>query len=243
MGADKDKNGVVMHAGLTDCSANAYHDKWYQLASGLPAGTYRLNVTTNVEDNTSTNAENMWGAWVTSTTGNSQFFGEGKMVTYTNLLKGTQLFYMAQIAVVHAGKTMEIKLFDPGDVSGGAWLRVLSPDGNVYTPTSFTYSADLKASTGHGGGSGTCIQTNGGSTSGLTPPAGCTNFTSGGSFYQDSLITIQIPLPTTYGSVGLTPSGEPGAGWWKIEYTVAGGNDTTTWQVDIQGNPVHLLVP
>jgi hypothetical protein len=36
---------------------------------------------------------------------------------------------------------------------------------------------------------------------------------------------------------------DQGVLWWKIEYQVDGGNDTTTWQVDIQGNPVHLLVP
>lgn len=54
---------------------------------------------------------------------------------------------------------------------------------------------------------------------------------------------ISIPLPSTYGSVGLTPSGETEAGWWKIEYEVAGGNDTTTWEVAIRGNPVRLVIP
>ena len=28
-----------------------------------------------------------------------------------------------------------------------------------------------------------------------------------------------------------------------IEYTVGGGNDTTTWKVEILGNPVHLVIP
>ena len=51
------------------------------------------------------------------------------------------------------------------------------------------------------------------------------------------------PCPTTYGSSGLTPPGETQAGWWKIEYQVSGGNDTTTWQVAIRGSPVHLVVP
>jgi Flp pilus assembly protein TadG len=209
----------------TDCSANIYHDKWYQLASGLPAGIYRLNVSTNVAGNTNTNAENMWSAWVSSSSGKSQIYGQGKMVTYNNLLAGTQLFYLAQIDKVHAGKTMEIKLFDPGDVAGNAFMRILSPDGNTYSYVNFTYSADNGRSS--------------------TVPVSTIQTASApnNSFYQGSLITIVIPLPATYGSVGLTPAGEPGAGWWKIEYTVAGGNDTTTWQVDISGNPVHLLVP
>ena len=241
LGQDQDTNGNTMHGGLTDCSTDPAHDAWVQLASGLPATTYRLNVSTNVSGNSSTNAENMWSAWVSGA--GSRVYGEGTMVTYNNLPGGTQAFYLAQIDKVHAGKTMEIKLFDPGDVTGGAWMRILSPDGNAWNPISFSYTADSRAAAGHQSGSGTCIQTNGGATSGVTPPAGCTNLTSGGSFYNGSLITITIPLPTTYGSVGLTPSGAPGAGWWKIEYTVGGGNDTTTWQVDIRGNPVHLLVP
>jgi len=224
MGADQAYgSGSAMHGGLTDCSADPYHNHWYQLASGLPAGTYRLNVSTNTAGNASTNAENMWSAWVSSATGASQVYGQGTMVTYNNLVSGKQLFYLAQIDQVHAGKTMEVKLFDPGDVSGNAYLRIESPDGNAYNYVNFTWTADNGKT-----GSGSTIQT---ASSGS------------GSLFQDALITIEIPLPATYGSGGLTPSGEPGAGWWKIEYTVDGGNDTTTWQVDIQGNPVHLLVP
>ena len=57
-------------------------------------------------------------------------------------------------------------------------------------------------------------------------------------------MTIQIALPTTYGAGGLTPPTETQPGWWKIEYTItAAGNDTTTWEVSIRGNPVHLITP
>ena len=52
-----------------------------------------------------------------------------------------------------------------------------------------------------------------------------------------------IPPQYTYGSTGLTPAGETDPGWWKIQYNVAGGNDTTTWQVNLRGNPVHLVLP
>ncbi len=40
------------------------------------------------------------------------------------------------------------------------------------------------------------------------------------------------------------PPGETQPGWRKIEYQItAAGNDTTTWEVDIRGNSVHLVVP
>ena len=71
----------------------------------------------------------------------------------------------------------------------------------------------------------------------------------GRSSFDNSMITITIPLPDNYGSGGLTPPGVPGAtaadkaGWWKIYYDVTNANDTTTWMVNILGNPVHLKVP
>ena len=45
------------------------------------------------------------------------------MAAYNNLVSGNQLFYLAQIGPENAGKTMEITLFDPGDVSGNAYLQ------------------------------------------------------------------------------------------------------------------------
>ena len=66
----------------------------------------------------------------------------------------------------------------------------------------------------------------------------------GSNLFNNSWITISIPLPNTYGqgSDDLMPVGETQPGWWKIEYTItASGNDTTTWEVNIRGNPVHLV--
>ena len=117
---------------------------------------------------------------------------------------------------------MEITLFDPGDVSGDAYLRIKSPDGNVYNYATFSYIAD----NGRSGTNVTQIQT---------------ASVASGSFYQDAVIIIDVALPSGYGTTGLTPPGEPSAGWWKIEYQVNGGNDTTTWQVAIRGSPVHLV--
>jgi Flp pilus assembly protein TadG len=214
--------GTPAHSGLTDCSTDPYHNAWYTLATGLPAGRYRVNVNTSSSNNNNTNAENMFSLWVTSTGANPQVYGEGKMAAYTNLVSGNQLFYLAQIGQENAGKTMEITLFDPGDVSGNAYLRIKSPDGNSYNYATFSWTAD----NGTSGTNVTSIQT----------------ASSGGSYFNDRVITIDVSLPSTYGSGGLTPPGETQPGWWKIEYQVSGGNDTTTWQVAIRGSPVHLVV-
>jgi hypothetical protein len=79
---------------------------------------------------------------------------------------------------------------------------------------------------------------------------------SGNSSFNDTWLTIRIKLPSTYGCSILSPclqptsgpgvalGGEKQQGWWKIEYqTTSAANDTTTWRVNLIGNPVHLVVP
>jgi hypothetical protein len=256
--ADGNEPGTNGSSTPTDCQQGAtsntsqgryWHNRWWPIASGLPAGVYRLQVTTTDPSNATLNQnqmfENMWSIQVQAG-GAPKVYGSGRMVSYANIQSGQQEFFLAQIdRAAGAGKTVEITLFDPGDVGDKAWLQILDPDGNVYTPATMNYVADANASAGHQSGTAvTCIQTYGNGSS-ISPPAGCPNSTSGGQYYQNSWITISIQLPSDYGLGGLTPPdaqnprGE--AGWWKIRYTVNQGNDTTTWGVTIRGNPVHLV--
>jgi hypothetical protein len=207
-----------------DCSTNPAHNQWVQLASGLAQGMYRLNVNSTVDaGNANVGAENLYSIWVGSTGGKARVYGGGRMVAYANMDAATSTFYLAQIEAVHAGKTLVISIFDPGESSGDAFLRILSPDGNAYNYQTFNWAAD----DGRSGTGVTQIQTSVG----------------GAAQFNNHLVTITIPLPSTYGSGGLTPAGETEAGWWKIEYQMNAANDTTTWGVNINGNPVHLIVP
>lgn len=206
-----------------DCSGLAWHNDWVPLARNLAPGTYRLNVTTASPLNNSTNAENGWSAWVTGGA-EPRVYGGGRMVAYNNLRAGVTDFYLAQIDPVHAGKTLEMQLFDP-DASSNGTLSILSPDGGSYNVATFDYTADGNCT----GSSDSCSAT------GRTQ----IRVVNGGSQgFNNSVVTITIPLPTSYGSGGLAEDG-----WWKIRYNVSGGNDTTTWKVTIRGNPVHLVVP
>jgi hypothetical protein len=148
------------------------------------------------------------------------------MAMYNNLNGGTSLFYLAQVDAVHAGKTVEIRLFDPGDVGGDAFLRIKRPGAAGYFDATFSYTAD----NGRSGTNVTSIQT----------------AVAGANQFNNSWITITIPLPSTYGQGAdtLLPPGEAQRGWWKVQYNIsASGNDTTTWEVSIRGNPVHLVTP
>lgn len=211
-----------------DCQGDPYHNAWYRLAGSLPADTYRLQVTTSDPSNNNTNAENMFGiAALSNISTGARVYGWQRMAAYTNVDSGTSLFYLAQVDAVHAGKFLEIRLFDPGDVGGDAFMRVKRPTGTGYVNTTFSFTAN--------GGIGVQSGTN---VTQLQTSVG------GREQYDDSWLTITVPIPVDYGQGGITPPGETEPGWWKIEYQVTrAGNDTTVWEVNIRGNPVHLVVP
>lgn len=211
---------------LQDCSKDPAHNQWVTLASGLPQGSYRLNVNTSLDgNNKKVGAENLFSIWVGSSSGRARVYGSGRMAAYTNLDSGNQTFYFSQIEAVHAGKRLEIQLFDPGESAGDAFLRFLSPDGNVYQYATFDWVAD----DGRHAEGVTSLQTSVG----------------GKAQFNNHMVTISIDLPKSYGKGGLNPPGDitDEEGWWKIEYNIKAANDTTTWSVSIRGNPVHLILP
>ena len=134
----------------------------------------------------------------------------------------------------------------PKDGSGGARAQVLDPTtmlGNRPSCFPVLWLATTPTS-GHQSGSGiTCIQTNGGSTAGFPTPPGCGCPLRPFEGSQNRGSAILIPLPTLNGSTGLTPLGESQAGWWKIEYTVGGGSDLTTWELTSSATRSTLVVP
>lgn len=209
-----------------DCADHPAHNKWV-LPSGwnnLSAGTYRLNVNTNLGQNANHGAENLFSIWVTGN-GRARVYGGGRMAAYTNLddtgTGGAQRFYFSQIEDVHAGKKMVITLFDPGEASSPSYLRFLSPEGNTYDYATF----DWYSNDGRSGSGVTEVQTS-----------------TGSPLFNNRILTIEVGLPQDYGTGGLDPNGIGEEGWWLVEYDVRAGNDTTTWEVEIRGNPVHLVL-
>ena len=226
-----------------DCSSSSWHYGWVQLAAGLPAGTYRLHSWSTdagaPNDQNNTTALNAFAFYASSASGTPRIYGIGAMEAYVRLPGGrASEFYLAQIDAVHAGKTMVINLWDPGDTGLlSADLEILHPTGFGFASTSFNYRATPgTANPGHSGCSGrsgtgvTSVRTN----------------TGGSSLYNGCWLTIEVALPANYDAPVDPVSGE--RGWWKIKYTMGGSSsdystDLTTWAVNIRGNPVHLVLP
>jgi hypothetical protein len=217
-----------------DCKSNSHHNNWVAIGNVAAGGTYSLQVTTSGANTDLTqNFENMFSLAVS---GGGRIYGSGSMVSYANIDNGSSNFYLAQIdRTAGAGKTVQIELFDPGDTNEKSWIQIL-PDGTpAWQPINFSYSAD----NGRANGNTNCIQTNSGAAGAGTVPNLCgENAGGGGNLYNNSWITINVSLPTTYGDAAHPLSNN---GWWKIRYQVGKGNDTTTWRVTIKGNPVHLI--
>src|SRR5258705_1674262 len=118
-------------ASSADCAASPYHSAWWRLASGLSEGQYRLQVVTSA-GTTAQNALNNFGIQVTTTFGSgARVYGQSRMCAEVNIASSTALFYIAQVDAVHAGKTLEIRLFDPGDITNTT-LRIKQPTATGY---------------------------------------------------------------------------------------------------------------
>ncbi|HEY4634785.1 MAG TPA: hypothetical protein VIH00_12790, partial [Candidatus Limnocylindrales bacterium] len=246
--SDESLNGPSVGGSTADCEQGAtsnqgdgryWHLRWWPLATGLPGGTtYRVRTSTtdpnSPSDQASANGENSFAIWASA----GKVFGIGAMQSFSPLPgAATSEFYLAQIDAVHAGKTVVISLWDPGDtgsLTGSLAIRV--PGSGGYSSTSLTYTAskgttNSNASNCNGtSGSGTAINTHSG----------------GSQRFNGCWVTIEIAIPVTY--TAPTPPGETEPGWWKIAYTMSGSSsdtslDVTTWQVAIRGNPVHLVLP
>ncbi len=99
------------------------------------------------------------------------------MSIFANVASSSSDFYLAEIGDQHAGKTMEITLFDPGEGSQG--IRIVQPGGLGYV------TFDWTSTDGQSGNNTTYLDVT-------------------GSKFNDDFVTLSIALPTdfiaTYGA-------------------------------------------
>ncbi len=232
---------------VTDPGDGRYwHNRWWQMVTNLTGGsegrTYRLRTAStdpnNSTDQRTANAQNSFALWSSASGGSPRVYGLGAMESFTPLPGGTaSTFYLGQIDAVHAGKTVVISLWDPGDTGSlSANVQIMVPGTSGYSAASLKWSS-AKGTTNSGASS--CNGQKGTGTS-ITANTGTSQKFNG------CWVTIEVPIPSDYSAP--TPPGEYEPGWWKIKYTIGGTSsdtsfDVTTWQVSIRGNPVHLVLP
>lgn len=127
-------------------------------------------------------------------------------------------FYLAEIEPLHAGKTLEVSLFDPGDGQSG------------------DYFANIK---GPGGSTLNCRYKDRDATTWINS-TGCRIQTraNGNNTYNGKWLDIQIAVGATYNCTNC---------WWTVLYEFrnvtagASPNDRTVWSARVIGDPVHLI--
>jgi hypothetical protein len=255
--------------------------------TGSPTGTtYRLHTTGTdpnaVTQQLDTNGEQSFAIYATSaqaqagggacrvlvppaSCGYPRVYGLGAMQAFTPLSAGgatptvASSFYLAQIDPIHKTKTLEVRLWDPGDTAPlSASIQILYPDASCgavagtclevgYRAAAVTFSSE-KGTTNANANSGCSPAAAVGnwkrttaSTAGITTSTGASL-----GIFNGCWLTIDAVIPASYNGNSVAPND---FSWWKIRYTMNYGgsldtsNDVTTWTADIRGNPVHLVEP
>jgi Putative Flp pilus-assembly TadE/G-like len=203
----------------------------YTVTAGDPSGRYRLEVKTDPADDGQ--GANLFGLRALRASGPARcstitdttcpgVFAESYMSIFANFPSGVATPYLASVPASHAGKTMVITMFDPGE--GGQTIEVIAPDGSSWP---FTYRT-IYPTLNEYSGSGTSIDVSG--TPGALPGR------LSASKFNERLIEITVGLPEAYTTYFGTQT------WWRIKYTFgANVTDRSTWSVQILGDPVHLI--
>jgi hypothetical protein len=201
-----------------EASSSTYKNKWTTLCTFTVtrSGVFPLRVrSSNISGMTEVgNGTNQYSLRSSLSGGGDQprVYGIGDMSIFTNA-SGTSTFYLGDVSPIHAGKTFQIDLFDPGDGgSGNYFVEILQP-GDTMATCKYTDAS------GVWGSSGSCrIQTR----------------NSSGNVYNGKWVNIRVELGSTYTCTDC---------WWKVRYDFGGAtpNDRTTWRASILGDPVHLV--
>lgn len=148
----------------------------------------------------------------TSGGGNAKVYGINDISIFTNQ-SGISTLNLAEVVQDHAGKTLEIDLYDPGEDDANAFMTVKTPSGSTATCTWAAFDEDGNQTDSD---SGSCvIQTS-----------------DGNSFFNGERVRIQIDIPSGYSCSSDC--------WWKMEIDNGQPHDRTTWSARVIGNPVRL---
>ena len=113
---------------------------------------------------------------------------------FANINAASSTFYFANVDDVHAGKQLEMTIYDPGDANGDNFITILDPYG--VTPNCSWVVTREDGSTQETG-SGSCV-------------IDATDRT-----YNGDVVTLTIDLPGTY---TCNPAGAYGGCWWRVNY-------------------------
>ena len=151
-------------------------------------------------------------------------------------------FYFAEISEVHAGKEMELQIWDAAE--GSEFMQILDPFGNpvpfkwetINRSTSYAWPSSFGTAPDLAGSGETLVTTcplSGALVNSVTNDSPCLDVSTGNPF-ASRMLRLRVDL------TGYTCNGNNC--WWRIYYkSTSAVDDTTTWSVKIIGDPVRLV--
>jgi hypothetical protein len=217
----------------------------HTISAGSPTGTYYIRVRTTFGggDTVSWGSNSfalrarvpgpLWGNDCTTIDGQPgyhalcpQVYALHDLPLFANLSGGLTDFFLTEIEPRHAGKTLQISLFDVGE--GAERIQIIDPNGN---PTEFTWETDC-VTVVPAADCGSAVPVTSIDVAGTGPQPGGDRGSP--SKFNDRTIVISVPLRADYGSYYA-------GNWWRVRYHFGPDmSDRTTWSIKILGDPVRL---
>ncbi len=213
-----------------DINTNTYSQTWtnfnrasnpagYQISPYNGNHQWRLQVGVPLDNDPSQNgvrAQNNYAIRLKTNYANVQVYAIQRLPVLATIPQGQSTFYLANVPVEDAGKTLVVSLFDPGDANGNNSMQLLGPPSDA--PVFFnSYVHDNRVPPRP---DVVVLNTDRLDT---TRPAHDTN---------DKWIDIIYKIPTAF----------PG-GYFKVQYNFGSQTqDRTAWRISIRGNPVHIVL-
>ena len=181
-------------------------------------------------------------------------FAVGRMCLYNNLAPAGSTAHayaivpLGYVPTDYAGQTLQVHLYDVGDINGSNTngVEVLTPAGdtthfdsttNAGFPSSLPYSWSVAPTD-----SNSSYVTK--STSSVITPQEIGGLAGWTHKYNGSWLKINTTIPSNDISPTYTQMVSQFGGYWKMLYDIGpgdSGNDTTTWEISVNGSPVHLV--
>ncbi|HEV2953777.1 MAG TPA: hypothetical protein VG015_06785 [Candidatus Dormibacteraeota bacterium] len=161
----------------------------------------------------------------------------GVFTPVTTTTGGSFSLPLFQLPPDYAGHTINVNIFDPGDISGAGnlYLAITDPSGNPATADSGQtvniYNLFNSLSNCCGAAS---------SLSASQPQANILAADPTNHYYDNFWLHYQIPVSAAY-----SPGTNPANWWWSLRYQGNGAiqaRDTITVVVALQGAPAHLVL-
>jgi Flp pilus assembly protein TadG len=220
---------VNMPCTVTVPTSNVGKDYYLMVRTNVPSSASNARMLNPAEDPaTAGSGHNRYGMRVRVTGGGTSIdvaiSALERMPIYANLKTGTTNFYLARVTSGNAGSLMTVEFFDTGDASDVASIAIKDPDGGA--PSGCKPTGDVVP------GSRPLSDLN---------TSNCTlNNVRNTNGYNGKIQRVQVPIPDDY----TCDDEDPADCWYKIDFTYGAGvtaNDTTTWSVSLDGDPVRLV--